>query len=112
MAEQLLPSSTELDILSNEVNKNLLIKPLISSNELDLTSPTTDKILPSSNELDVISPPVDEKTSIISQTTTDQKISPEFTGIGIDERYTIAGEEPSSWEKIAYGIDKQKYVFW
>ena len=101
MAEQSLPSSTELNILASEVNKNLLIKPLISSNELDLSPPTTDKILPSSNELDVISPLVDEKPSIISQTITDQKISPEYTGIGIDERFTIAGEEPSSWEKIA-----------
>ena len=47
MAEQSLPSSTELNILASEVNKNLLIKPLISSNELDLSLPTTDKILPS-----------------------------------------------------------------
>ena len=38
MAEQSLPSSTELNILASEVNKNLLIKPLISSNELDLSS--------------------------------------------------------------------------
>jgi len=111
MAES-LPSIQELDIISSEVNKNLLkTKTLPSSEGFDLTSPTTDKSLPSLHELDVISLPGDKKASIISQTTTDQKISPEYTGIGIDERFTIAGEEPSTWEKIAYGIDKQNMFF-
>ena len=112
MAEQLLPSIQDLDIISSEVNRNLLkTKTLSSSEDLDLIPPTTEKILPSLNELDVISLPGDKKASIISQTITDQKISPEYTGIGIDERFTIAGETPSSWEKIAYGIDKQNMFF-
>ena len=61
MAES-LPSIQELDIISSEVNKNLLkTKTLPSSEGFDLTSPTTDKSLPSLHELDVISLPGDKK---------------------------------------------------
>ena len=99
MAE-LFTSSENLDILSNEVNKNLLTTPpsnFTSSQNLEIVSPLSKKenIFTSSNELDVISPPKEEEISITQP----------------DETIISSMEEPTSWEKIAYGLDKQNMFF-
>ena len=99
MAEQ-FTSSQNLDIISNEVNKNLLTTPTFTdSKDLTISSPVKkENIFTSSNELDIVSPPKEEEISLTSTTQPDETIS-------------YYGEEPSTWEKIAYGIDKQNMFF-
>ena len=94
MAEQ-FTSSQNLDIISNEVNKNLLTTPIFTdSKDLTISSPVKiDNTFTSSNELDIISPPKEDQITYTA----------DATKLGTDQ-YT-------NWQKIRYGIDKQNTFF-
>ena len=99
MAEQ-FTSSQNLNIISNEVNKNLLTTTpnFTSSENLNITSPTTTEIQPStftsSEGLNIVSP--DTTQSINLDTSQPTKLK--------TDQYT-------NWQKIRYGIDKQNTFF-